>query len=359
MSKKNLPAQPLLPFDDYPLHQTAETFLRVSGHHPKWTERWYFNLQDSDGTLRGILGGGFYPQPGVLEVYGCLLLGDTQVNVRQRVRHHNRQQLDGAPAVTFEVTEAMELWQARVQTPEVSLEMSYEASSSPYLFPPFFVAPDLPHEAPALEVDTIQHFVQPGRVAGALRTEGRDERFDCISFRDRTWGVRSSRPRLHQWYVLHLEDGSYLTLIHQERADGSLLVSHVALVTEDQQVRRGVLDGHDLRFDPTSRLLLDGRFHGHDAAGTAIEVHVTNVGEGVRLLGAGYTSDQGDEAGLGEVGSERWDLTDRALLSRIGRGTIDSPVRASISWGDRTSSGIGVSETAIARNHWRYGAQLS
>jgi hypothetical protein len=345
-----LPEQPLVSADDLPLHQTAETFVRVGGHHPKWTERWYFNLQDPDGTMRGIIGGGFYPQAGVLEVYGCLLVGDTQVNVRQRVREHDRQRLDSAAAVRFAVVEPMRRWEAHVAGPELELDLVFAADLTPYLFPPFFVAPDLPHQSTSLTVDTIQHFVQPGRVTGS---------FEGLSFRDRTWGVRSARPRLHQWYVLHLDDGGYLTLIHQERADGGLLVSHVARVTAEGQVRTGVLDGHELSFDPASRLLLTGRYTGHDATGAAIEVEVTNLGQGVRLLGAGYTADQGDDRGLGEVTGEEWDLTDPELSARLGRGTIDSPVRASATWGDWSATGIGVTETAIARDHWRYGKQLA
>jgi hypothetical protein len=358
VSGPELPAQPLLDADDYPLHQTADTFLRVEGYHPKWTERWYFNLQEPDGTLRGIVGGGFYPQRGVLEVYACVLIDGTQINVRQRVRQHDRQRLDGADAVKFTILDPMRRWEAQVDGPGLALELAFDAAHAAYLFPAFVVAADPPHVAGTLEVDMIQHFVQPGRIAGSVTTSGVTRQLDGVSFRDRTWGVRSARPRLHQWYVLHLDDGSYLTLIHQERADGGLLVSHVARVTPDG-VERGVLDRHDLTFDPQTRLLVTGTFSGHDASGAPISVHVENAGEGVRLLGAGYTSDQGDDDGLGRVTGERWDLTDPGTASKLGRGTIDSPVEASATWGDWSSSGIGVTETAIARNHWRYGSQLA
>jgi hypothetical protein len=158
---------------------------------------------------------------------------------------------------------------------------------------------------------------------------------------------------------LHLDDGSYLTLIHQELADGGLLVSHVAMVAQDGLVQRGVLDSHALTFDPHTRLLIEGAFSGHDATGAPINVLVENVGEGVRLIGAGYSRDQTDDSGRGHVVGERWDLTDPGEAATLGRGTIDSPVRVSTTWGDQSSSGIGITETAVARNHWRYGSQLA
>jgi hypothetical protein len=359
MTAPHLPEHPLLAADDYPLHQVAETFVRVGGQHPKFTDRWYFNLQDLDGRMRGIVGGGFYPVAGVLEVYACVLVDGTQVNVRQRVRCFDRQRLDAAPAVGFQVIEPLQRWSARVDGPDLAMELDFAAAHPPYLFPPFFVAADPPHQASPREVDAIQHFVQPGRASGSISTASGTHALDGVSFRDRTWGVRSSRPRLHQWFVLHLDDGSFLTLIHQERADGDRLVSHVARVTADGLVDRGVPDGHDLTIDRASRLLLEGRFTGHDRSGAPLEVHVTNAGEGVRLLGAGYTADQGDEALLGSVTGETWDLADPAEAVRLGRGTIDSPVTATARWGDWSAAGIGVTETAVARNHWRYGAQLS
>lgn len=346
---------PLIASDDLPLHQTAETLLRVGSLHPKWTERWYFNLQGHDGTLHGICGGGFYPYAGILEVYACVLVDGVQHNLRQQVRERNRERVDAAEHIQFTIVEAMKTWAVRASGPAFALDLRFTARQVPYLFPPFFVAADPPHQAGALEFDSVQHFVQPGTFT-ATDLEG-------VSFRDRTWGVRTARPRLHNWYVFHLPDGAYLNLIHQERADGRVMVSHLSHVDEGGAVRTGVLDTHALEFDPHSRTLLRARYDGHDGQGCAIALEVENTGPGIRLLGAGYTSAQGEVGGeVGDEGAaqvEAWDLADDDLVTRIGRGTIDSPARAALRWdGIAATGGIGVTETAVARDHWRYGSQL-
>jgi hypothetical protein len=79
----------------------------------------------------------------------------------------------------------------------------------------------------------------------------------------------------------------------------------------------------------------------------------------VRLLGAGYTPSQGDAERHEPVQTEAWDLADPALARRIGRGTIDSPARMALRWDNGEKlSGLGVTESAIARDHWRYGSQI-
>lgn len=354
-----LPSAPLHPSDDYPLHQTAETLVRVASDNPRWTERWYFNLQRPDGSLVGVCGGGFYPNTGVLEVYACVLHNDRQLNLRQRVIEFDRTRVDAAPAVTFDIDSPMRSWKFGAHGPAFKFDLQFEATAAPYLFPPFVTAADLPHQATALQIDTVQHFVQPGDVQGALRVHGESIELSARSFRDRTWGTRTSRPRLHQWYVLHLADGSQLNLIHQERADGTVMVSHIARVDADGRIETGVIDSHALSFDPKTRQLLRGRYQAHTGDGVFVEVSVDNIGHGVRLLGAGYTDSQGAASQFDAVQSDEWDLGDAEVAAAVGKGTIDSPVVGHVVWGNRSDNGIGITETAIARNHWRYGSQLS
>jgi hypothetical protein len=351
---------PLVAADDLPIHQTAETLGRPDTLHPRWTERWYFNLQHADGRLLGIVGGGFYPNSHLLEVYACLLDGPYQHNLRQRVRTSDRSRLDLGDRVAFEVTEPMRSWKVSASGPAFALQLRYEATHAPHLFPPFLVAADLPHRAGPGDYDAIQHFVQPGAVTGHVSVDRERDVGRLHSFRDRTWGVRSSRPRLHNWFVFHVPDGRYLTLIHQERADGSQMVSHGAIVAADGSRTQLVLDDHDLTFDGVSRLLRVAHYRGHDARGRRFRLAVTNTGEGVRLLGAGYASTQGDAGGGNAVESETFDLADADVVRRTGRGTIDSPASMDFEWdhGERMT-GIGITESAIARDHWRYGSQLA
>jgi hypothetical protein len=345
--------------DDLPIHQSAEPFARIGSHHPRWTERWYFNIQAEDGTLLGICGGGFYPNTGVLEVYGCALADSLQVNIRQRVTEFDRTHLGAASAVQFEIREPMRVWAMSAQSSHFSFELEFESTAVPYLFPAFFVAADHGRPGVPVALDTIQHFAQPGRVRGRWTLNGDTREISARSFRDRTWGIRSARPRLHNWYVLHLEDDSSLYLVHQERADGSAMVSHIGRVGLDGSVATAVIDAHELDFEPDSRLLRSGVITAHGADGAPVTVQVRNVGPGVRLLGAGYTAAQGAADALGDVQSDTWDLSDERSRVRYGRGTIDSPIVATLTWGARTVSGFGISETAIARDHWRYGRQLT
>lgn len=354
----NLPSAPLHSSDDYPLHQTAETLVRVASDNPRWTERWYFNMQRNDGTMLGICGGGFYPNSGVLEVYACVLDNDRQLNLRQRVVEFDRSRTDAAGAVTFEITSAMKSWAFRARGPAFQFNLAFESSANAYLFPPFVTAADLPHQASSLQVDTVQHFVQPGTVTGEVSIGDRTVEVSARSFRDRTWGMRSSRPRLHQWYVLHLEDGSQLNLIHQERADGTIMVSHIARIFPDGAIETGVIDSHALTFDSKTRQLLRGRYHAHTAAGAFVEISVDNIGNGVRLLGAGYTDTQGAASDFDAVQADEWDLNDADVAARVGKGTIDSPVSAHVVWGTTSTNGLGITETAVARDHWRYGSTL-
>lgn len=350
---------PLVAADDLPIHQTAETLRRPDTLHPRWTERWYFNLQHADGRLMGIVGGGFYPNTQLLEVYACLLEGANQHNLRQRVRTSDRSRLDLGDRVAFEVIEPMRSWTVSADGPAFALRLQYEATSPPHLFPPFVVAADLPHRSGPGDYDAIQHFVQPGVVTGHVTADRERDVGRLHSFRDRTWGVRSSRPRLHNWFVFHTPDGRYVTLIHQERADGSQMVSHMAVVAADGSRAQLVLDDHDLTFDGASRLLRVARYRGHDAQGRRFHLAVTNIGEGVRLIGAGYGHAQGDDGGGNAVECETFDLTDADVTRRTGRGTIDSPASMDLEWDHgEHMTGIGITESAIARDHWRYGSQL-
>lgn len=352
-------SSPLLAFDDYPVHQATEPLRRVGSLHPRWAERWYFNLQRSSGELLGIVGGGFYPAASVLETYLCLLIDGTQYNLRAQHRTTDRMDLGVGTPIGFVIEEPLEHWRIEVRSDWVIGDLSFRASCAPFLFETFGTVADRVGEGSALDFDRVQHFIQPGEMVGHLQVDGHELVEVVRSFRDRTWGIRSRRPKLHNWYVLHLDDATYVTLIHQERADGTRMISEIARVHADGFYERAVLDDHQLRFDPSSRMLLHAEILAHTPSGEQVHIELNNLGEGIRLLGAGYDADQGEARLDVEASFEIWDLRDEQLRRRVGKGTIDSPVTAVVAWGREVPvRGFGVSESAIARSHYRYGASL-
>jgi hypothetical protein len=75
----------------------------------------------------------------------------------------------------------------------------------------------------------------------------------------------------------------------------------------------------------------------------------------MRLAGAGYDDSQGAR-GSGVQG-DSYDLGDPDVARRTGRGTMDQGARCQVT-GAWEADGIGVVESAIARNH-HYGSQLA
>jgi hypothetical protein len=228
------------------------------------------------------------------------------------------------------------------------LSATFTAETDPYPYPPI----EIPADPGDAAYDAWRHFTGPGRIDVAFGDGGASE--PALSFRDRTWGVRSRRPRMHNWYVLHLGD-RFLTLVHQERADGSVLYSAAALTGADGSVDEMRIAGHELEYDPGTRTIRSGRIALEGAEGEAT-LEFERTGEPIRLAGAGYVAGQGETAG-GVVG-ESWDLGDRELVERIGRGTMDAPASGVLAYAGESMPAVGVVETAIARDHHRYGRQV-
>lgn len=342
------------PYDDLPLHQVAQPLRIVGSLHPRWTERWYLNVQDADGHLRLIVGGGHYPASRTLETYACGLHQGRQVNRRSQTETSDRLALDTGSGPWVRVVEPMRTWEVGIDDPSLQADLRFTATGPPHLFRPFVVPAD--PDGDPLAVDDIQHFVQAGTITGSLAVDGTAvDLAGARGYRDRTWGIRSRRPRLHLWIVGHLDGGRRLAAIRQERAGGQVMTSELAFIKEEVTLQASI-DRHDVTVDPISRQVDHARLEGqcgHDR----VAVEIERLGEGIRLNGAGYTARQGERRSAA-VGGESWDLTDADTLREIGPGTIDSPVRIRVEWGRETATGPGIAEFALGRDHHRYGVQL-
>jgi hypothetical protein len=340
-------------WDDYPIHQAPALISSVAPSQPGWAERFYFNLLRPTGEIAAILGGGVYPVRGVSEFYFCLLDRDRQSNVR--VWNELASAQDGAGAVsegrfTLRCDAPLRDWTVAVDAGDTLLKGRFAGALPPYLYSILDVASD----EPGGEFDLYRHFIAVGRWE-LDDAAGLDTSTEFIGVRDRTWGVRTRRIRLHNWYVFWLGDAC-LTMIHQERADGSVFFSEAGAVHADGRVERLRVADHDLRYDGHTREVRAGRIELAGEGGPLV-LEYERAGTAMRLAGAGYDSSQGARATTSGVERDEYDLDDPEIAKRTGRGTMDAGAHARVT-GAWSAEGQGVVETAIARNHVKYGSQI-
>ena len=337
-------------WDDYPLHQSAAVIGAVAPALPNWSERFYFNVLAPSGEVLAILGGGVYPLRGTNECYFCRMEGDRQVNVRSFGRLPRPGEAVQAGPFSLRCEDPLRDWTVSVMLDEARLHGRFSGINPPYLYEPVDVAAS----EPGGEFDLYRHFVAVGEwafeQAAGIDTSGR-----LLGVRDRTWGVRTRRIRWHNWCVFQLGE-RMVTLIHQELADGTVMHSEAGVVHPDGEIERLRITDHDVTYDPDNRQVLRARWTLAGEQGE-LKLEYERVGTAMRLAGAGYDDSQGSRA-EGDVQHDSFDLADPEVARRTGRGTMDQGARVHAS-GAWDADGIGVVESAIARNHVRYGHQVA
>jgi hypothetical protein len=337
-------------WDDYPVHQSAALIATVAPLRPNWSERFYFNVLAPTGEVLAIVGGGVYPLQGVSECYFCRIDGDRQVNVRS----FGQLPRPGEPVqpgpFSLRCENPLKDWAVSVDLDEARFAGRFCGLGSPYLYEPV----DVPASEPEGDFDLYRHFVAVGEwtleEAAGIDISGR-----LLGVRDRTWGVRTRRIRWHNWCVFQLGDRT-LTLIHQELADGTVMHSEAGVVHGDGQIERLRITSHDVTYDPDNRQVSRARWLLQGEHGE-LKLEYERVGTAMRLAGAGYDDAQGARM-PGDVQRDSYDLADPEVARRTGRGTMDQGARVQAS-GAWDADGIGVVESAIARNHVRYGHQVA
>lgn len=338
-------------WDDYPVHQSPAPLGAVTPLLPGWAERFYFNLLRPTGEIAAIVGGGIYPVRGVSECYFCRLDGDRQLNVRAWNELPEPGSAPEAGPFSLRCDTPLRDWSVDVEVDEARFRGRFIGGPPPFLYSTL----DMPASEPGGEFDLYRHFVATGHWELDV-FDGGDGATEFTGVRDRTWGVRTRRIRLHNWYVFQLGDRC-LTLIHQELADGSVFFSEAGVVHGDGRSQRMRVRGHDLRYDSATREVIEGRVELACADGS-LHVEFERVGRALRLAGAGYDDSQGAREAASGVERDEYDLADPEVAKRTGRGTMDAGARVRVS-GLWEAEGIGAVETALARNHVKYGQQIA
>lgn len=337
-------------FDDLPVHHAPGTFSSVTPESVAWAERYYFNVLRGNGEIAAVLGAGVYPRRGLAECYFCRFEGDRQINVRacQALPHT----ADESPAETpfaLRCIAPMVAWDVQISTGAGSFEGKFDTLTQPYHYTPIIV----PATAPGGPYDNWEHVVAAGRWLLTAFT-GNDLEDDYLCIRDRTWGLRTRRLRLHNWLVFEC-NGICINVLHQERADGSVMYSEGGIAWPDGRTDRMRIEAYDISFDPETREARAGFFELVGDSGR-LRLDYETVGHGIRLSGAGYTDTQGDSA----TGMQHdiYDLGDAETARRTGRGTTDMGAHARLS-GLVSGDARGVVESAVARDHVRFGRALT
>jgi len=339
----------LSPFDDLPLHSAADVLASTMPLAANWAERFYFNVLRPTGEIVAILGAGIYPGRGIAECYFCRLEGDKQHNVRACQSLNSPDEAAFRAPFSMRCITPMNCWDVAVDIDGGRLlDGRFTAATTPY----HYSTVEIPASEPDGPFDQYQHVVAAGRW-DIKALQGNDVTSDYHCVRDRTWGLRTRRLRLHNWMVFNV-DGVCVNVLHQERGDGSIMFSEGGVAWPDGRTERMHVKRYDFNFDAHTREARAGYFELSGDSGD-LRLEYETIGLGIRLNGAGYDAGQGERSSGQQ--SDVYDLRDGDEARRTGRGTIDIGARVVIT-GAWQGEGLGVVETAIARDHVRFGDKI-
>ena len=84
-------------WDDYPVHQVAETIRHVGTSDRNFYDRYYFNLHGSSDELFMVMGMGQYPNLAVQDAFACVQRGPDYRIVRASRELGDRMDLSVGP----------------------------------------------------------------------------------------------------------------------------------------------------------------------------------------------------------------------------------------------------------------------
>jgi hypothetical protein len=254
----------LSPFDDYPIHPSADPIAHPATSNPNHYDRYWFNGHQRDGSLFFAAAMGHYPVRGVVDAAFSVVHEGVQHSIfASGVMPTDRSTVVGP--VRIEVIEPIRRLRYVVEPNEHGIEcdLVFEATT---------VAVEEPRQQTRSEqgVVTMDHtrLTQWGSWNGTIRIDGREHsivRQAVPGTRDRSWGIRPAGQQVETnwprsppqifwlWAPLHFTDCcTHFAL--QERSDGSrwletaLLVEHMPDGTVPWS-RTGVRECSDIEYD--------------------------------------------------------------------------------------------------------------
>jgi hypothetical protein len=314
--------------DEYPYHQTAQTFASVASADQAWNDGHYVCLCDMDGNIGLVSNVRLYQNNDVLDGFVCIRHEGRQHNIRLSRRLRPDMDTLAVGPLRLEILEPMRTVRLVLEENDYGMKCDLVCRSTA-----------LPYEDP-MHVTQVDHrppqerltYELVGTCEGSITVAG--TRFEVTPekwflFRNHSWGAMGMRggPRAHwaparnptppmvglrNWVLYRMpnEAGFYQLF---EDPSGKRLSSDGAMLHEDRIVPVTKIE-HDLQFYEDTIRLKSGTFSLTDAEGQRRTYEIEDLGW-VYCQGGGYFGGFDDGLGQGvyrgeyHVEGEVWDTS--------------------------------------------------
>jgi hypothetical protein len=351
----------LIPFDDYPIHQTSEPLAHAGLGHPNQYDRYWFNGYTDDFYFACALG--LYPNRGIIDAGFSVVCDGVQRSVFASGRIPSDPTATRIGPITLNILEPMRTSHITVDAPEYGLTADLTARART---PVFEEDRAMRNQGARRTWDStratqmIQWTGNFASSAGAITLAGRT----VYGTKDRSWGIRplgtpweaAPEPGADQlfflWAPLNFDDAALHYMQHEDSAGVPWARTAAILPTIDKQDNvcdpTGIqhLGGinHQIHWEPGLRRARAAKLNLVGAPGTAQTVELEPLFP-FRMKGVGYfhpTWAHGVWHAELAVGGEEAAVRDLDVL-RPDCIHLQQVVRAT--WGDRV--GMGVLEQAV------------
>ncbi len=296
-------------WDDFPVHQVAETIRHVGTSDRNFYDRYYFNLHGSSDELFLILGLGQYPNLGVSDAFTLVRRGTEHRVVRSSKELVDRRDTSVGP-LRVEVIEPLRSLRVVLEPNEwgVSYDLRWDGAIPAFEEPRHYI-----RKHGRVLFDTMR-FAQTGTWTGQMRLD--DDVIEVTpdrwkGTRDRSWGVRpvgeAEAPGIHaddpsvsgmwNYAPMQFDDYSILYIVQEPDAvDGkpaSRVMDEAVKIWNDPTREPEWLGSPEHRhtFVPGTRMVSESILSFPHAPGGPLEVAVTPLLNSHIGIGTGYGMD--------------------------------------------------------------------